>query len=137
MRRPLQTSVFDIGDGYKIKFWLTFSHNQGKNVVLWGSVAIAKSNRQLNDWFERRKNKRSRKLTSKLTGKIGIRSMAIAIRQVREWVELLEPGNVLVIECGSASPDKQYEIWKKWFLKHEDKDWQFIDEFKQIYFYKT
>ena len=104
---------------------------------MWGSVAIAKSNRQLNDWFERRKNKRSRKLTSKLTGKIGIRSMAIAIRQVREWVELLEPGNVLVIECGSASPDKQYEIWKKWFLKHEDKDWQFIDEFKQIYFYKT
>jgi hypothetical protein len=115
MRRPLQTSVFDIGDGYKIKFWLTFSHHQDKNVVLWGSVAIAKSNRQLNDWFERRKNKRSRKLTSKLTGKIGIRSM----------------------ECGSASPDKQYQIWKKWFLKHEDKDWQFIDEFKQIYFYKT
>jgi hypothetical protein len=112
MRRPLQTSVFDIGDGYKIKFWLTFSHHQDKNVVLWGSVAIAKSNRQLNDWFERRKNK-------------------------REWLELLEPGNVLVIECESALPDKQYQVWKKWFLKHEDKDWQFIDEVKQIYFYKT
>jgi len=137
MRRPLQTSVFDINDGYKIKFWLTFSHCQGKNIVLWGSVAIAKSNRQLNDWFGRRKNKRSRKLTSKLTGKIGIRSMAIAIRQVREWLELLKPGDVLVIECESALPNKQYQVWKKWFLKHEDKNWQFIDEFKQIYFYKT
>ncbi|MGA0212269.1 MAG: hypothetical protein ACO3JH_04660 [Flavobacteriaceae bacterium] len=134
-----KTTVLDIGKGFKLKLWFTFGYvQQPDNIpVFYGSLAISKSTRQLNDWFQRRSNRRVKKLQSQLTGKIGFRSMGIAIRQVRAWVKTMDSNTVLVLKCESVVADKQYKIWKNWFLKHEHTSWQFKDEDKELYFYKV
>ena len=39
------------------------------------AFAVGKSNRQINDWYNKRNNKRARSLDKKLTGSIGLRAM--------------------------------------------------------------
>jgi hypothetical protein len=43
--------------------------------------AIGKSNRQLNDWYRMRKNKRARSLKSKLTGRVGLKALRKRLRR--------------------------------------------------------
>jgi hypothetical protein len=72
-----------------------------------------------------------------LTGKFGPRTQAIAIRQVRKWVEELPAGDMIALRCESALPDKQFRVWKKWFTKHEDLRWEVKEEFKAFWLYKS
>jgi hypothetical protein len=71
-----------------------------------------------------------------LTGRFGPKTQAIAIRQVRQWMKELPEGDSMCLRCESALPDKQFEVWKKWFLKHEDNRWEISDEYKSFFFYK-
>jgi hypothetical protein len=71
-----------------------------------------------------------------LTGRFGPKTQAIAIRQVRQWIKELPEGDSMCLRCESALPDKQFEVWKKWFLKHEDNRWEISDEYKSFFFYK-
>jgi ribosomal protein L37AE/L43A len=71
-----------------------------------------------------------------LTGKFGPRTQAIAIRQVRQWVEQLPPGDSICMRCESALPDKQFKVWKQWFKKHEDYRWEINDCHRSFFFYK-
>jgi len=71
-----------------------------------------------------------------LTGKFGPKTQAVAIRQVRQWMKELPEGDSMCLRCESALPDKQFEVWKKWFLKHEDNRWEISDEYKSFFFYK-
>jgi len=77
------------------------------------------------------------RLSSNLTGKFGPRTQAIAIRQVRQWVDDLPAGDMIALRCESALPDKQFRVWKKWFTKHEDLRWEVKEEFKAFWFYKS
>jgi hypothetical protein len=72
-----------------------------------------------------------------LTGRFGPKTQAIAIRQVRQWMKELPDGDSMCLRCESALPDKQFEVWKKWFLKHEDNRWEISDEYKSFFFYKS
>jgi len=72
-----------------------------------------------------------------LTGRFGPKTQAIAIRQVRQWMKELPEGDSMCLRCESALPDKQFEVWKKWFLKHEDNRWEISDEYKSFFFYKS
>jgi hypothetical protein len=99
-------------------------------------MAVSRSNRQVNDWLNRRKNKRTRHLDTNLTGKAGNVYQAFTIRILREWIEFIPPGDSIAIRCESAKPDKQFRVWKKWFLKHEDKNWDVLEEDKSFFFYK-
>jgi len=72
-----------------------------------------------------------------LTGKFGPRTQAIAIRQVRAWMDSIPYGDSLSMRCESALPDKQFEVWKKWFTKHEDSRWEICDEYKSFFFYRS
>jgi len=71
-----------------------------------------------------------------LTGRVGPKTQAVAIRQVRQWMKELPEGDSMCLRCESALPDKQFEVWKKWFLKHEDNRWEISDEYKSFFFYK-
>lgn len=84
-----------------------------------------------------RKKKSSRRLSSSLTGKFGVKTQAIAILQLRKWIEELPPGDMLTLRCESAEPDKQFRVWKKWFRKYEDARWEINEEFKSFWFYKS
>jgi len=105
--------------------------------TVWlASLAVSKSKRQINDWIERKQNSRVRKLDAMLTGTIGNGVQAIAIRQVRKWVDEHPEGHSISLRCESVFPDKQFRVWKKWFERHEHSDWEINDEFKSFFFYK-
>ena len=87
--------------------------------------------------MNRRKNKRVRQLDSSLTGKFGPKAQVFAIRQVRKWILELPPGDSICLKCESAVPDKQFQIWKNWFLRHEDSKWEMSDEHQSFFFYKS
>ena len=109
-----------------------------ENGCIWlASIATGKSRRQINDWLKRKtKKRRVRRLDSHLTGKHANLVQAIAIQQVRRWVQELPPGNSITLRCESAKPDKQFRVWKKWFQRWEDKRWDINEEFKSFFYYK-
>ena len=106
--------------------------------VIWlASMAVGKSMRQINDWMMQRKNKRTHQMDISLTGKFGPRTQAIAIRKVRDWMKEIPQGDSITLRCESYLSDKQFNIWKKWFEKHEDKSWIISDEHKSFFFYRV
>jgi len=107
-----------------------------KGCVWLASLAVGKSKRQLNDWLNKRKKKSVSRLSSILTGKLGTRVQAIAVRQVRQWIIEIPGGDSVCMRCESALPDKQFRVWKRWFLSHEDPRWEISDEYKSFFFYK-
>jgi len=108
-----------------------------KNGYIWlASMAISKSNRQINDWTTLKKNKRVQRLKLSLTGRFGPKSQAIAIRQVRDWMKEIPVGDSITLRCESCVPEKQFKIWKKWFLKNESNKWKINDEYKSFFFYR-
>ena len=109
-----------------------------RNGCIWlASIATGKSRRQINDWLKRKtKNRRVRRLDSHLTGKHANLVQAIAIQQVRRWVQELPPGDSITLRCESAKPDKLFRVWKKWFQRWEDKRWDINEEFKSFFYYK-
>lgn len=90
---------------------------------MWlASLAVAKSNRQINDWFNVRSKKSVRRLGSKLTGKFGNKTQAIAIRKIREWINEMPECDLLYMRCESIASKKQFQVWTKWMLRHELND---------------
>jgi hypothetical protein len=87
--------------------------------------------------MNQRKKRTVRRLSSNLTGKLGPKTQALAIRQVRQWIIELPPGDSICLKCESARPDKQFHVWKKWFMRHEDSKWEASDEHKSFFFYKS
>lgn len=111
---------------------------KSKNGRVWrASMAISKSNRQLNDWNTVKKNKRTRQLSSSMTGKFGPKTQAIAIRQVRNWITEIPKGDSITIKCECTLSEKQFKVWKKWFLKNESKQWHISDNHKAFFYYNS
>jgi len=110
----------------------------GKDGVIWlASLAIGKSNRQINDWMNRKTNKRRYLMDISLTGRFASKTQAIAIRQVREWMREIPIGDSITLRCESALSDKQFRVWKKWFEKHEDSNWTVNEKYKSFFFYRA
>jgi hypothetical protein len=87
--------------------------------------------------MQQRPKKSVRKLSSNLTGRFGPRTQAIAIRQVRQWMQEIPEGDSICMRCESALPEKQFRVWKKWFEKHEDIRWEISEEHKSFFFYRS
>lgn len=108
-----------------------------KSGYVWlASMAISKSNRQLNDWTTLKKNRRVRLLNLSMTGKFGPKTQAIAIRQVRDWMKEIPIGDSISLRCESCLAEKQFKIWKKWFLKNESNEWEINDELKCFFYFR-
>ena len=107
------------------------------NGCVWlASMAASRSQRQINDWMNRRKNRRVRRLDTNLTGKTGNLTQAIAIRFTRQMLTWIPPGDSISFRCESAKAEKQFRVWTKWFLKHEPDNWVIDEEHKAFFFYR-
>ena len=136
IRKKKKVFTKSIGAGYLLVMRLFPLIRTQKGCVWLVSLAIAKSRRQINDWLSKRKNARCRRLDSFLTGKIGILSHGIAIKQLRQWMDELPEGHSISFRCESANPDKQFRIWKKWFERRENKGWEIEEDLKSFFYYK-
>ena len=124
-----------LGDGFLVKSRLIPWIKVGKTVVWLGSIGVSKSKRQLNDWMNRRKNQRTRQLDGNLTGKVGNKVQAIAIRSLHDWLAYVPGGDSVVFRCESAFPAKQFKVWKKWILRHNHYLKPDIDEELRSFFF--
>jgi hypothetical protein len=129
--------IVNIGEGYILKMRLLPWWRTTTGRVWLASLAVSKSKRQINDWMNRKQSYRVRRLDMSLTGKIGNRVQAIAIRQVRKWVDELPYQHAITLICESALPEKQFRVWEKWFKRHENFNWEISKTHKSFYFYKS
>jgi hypothetical protein len=137
IKRKKTVTFHQLEGGFLVKSRLIPWLRVGKSCVWLGSIANSKSTRQINDWFQRRKNRRTRRLDGNLTGKAGNKVQALAIRALHEWLDYIPPGDSVVFRCEAAMPEKQFRVWKKWILRHNHYLQPDIDEeLKSFFFYK-
>jgi len=72
-----------------------------------------------------------------LTGKFGNKTQAIAIRELRKWITQIPEGDSITLRCECALSNKQFNVWKRWFQRHENKEWVISDEHKSFFFYRS
>lgn len=114
-----------------------FARIRGDDFTIWNiSCALSKSNRQLNDWENKRKNRRCRSLSGKLTGSMGPAVFAHIMRFTRKFYAELAPGDSISFQCESCVCDKQYKIFKKWLLTKEEDPWVALDDVKGFFIHK-
>ena len=131
-RRKFTTYKFFV-EGQLCKIFFQPHYEFKKGFWAWNvGFAVGKSNRQLNDWFNDRKNKRSRSLHKKITGKNGIKTYLKCFQGVLKLRWILEPGDVLYCDCTSFKPDKQFSAGIRWHKRHPE--WT-IDYDKKIFFW--
>lgn len=130
------TKKFFLKDGTFLKARLLPWIPTDNGCVWLVSVAISCSNRQVNDWLNKRKNKRAYRLNVNLTGKSGISGQISAMRFLRWCQTFIPDGDSLCFSCECTLPDKQFAIWKRWFSKREDLSWEISEENKAFFYYK-
>ena len=92
--------------------------------------AVGKSNRQLNDWYWEKKNKRCSSLKLKLIGKSGLKFIRYGYEEVLKLRWEIAPGDLIIIDCTSAEPEKQFRAFHRWQRKHPE---TFIDEKQKLF----
>lgn len=108
--------------------------------IVWlASVATGKSQRQVNDWLNRRTRKKSvQQLDSKLTKALGYMGHAVVMDQVRQWCDELSPNHAIAFRCESAEPEKQFRVWGRWLLNKEKRHkWVADENFLSFYYHKN
>jgi hypothetical protein len=102
---------------------------------MWNvGFAVGKSRRQLNDWYYRKQNKRRRSLDARLTGKSGMKAFSSGVRTMLRMRWALQPGDVIVIDCTSNSPEKQFRSYWYWLRRH--REWVIDFEEKKIFWHR-
>ena len=134
VRRKFTSSKFCI-NGQICKIFIDPKKEYQKGFYLWNAgFAVGKSNRQLNDWYKGKKNKRARSLQGKLVGKSGLKTLKRAYEEFFKLRWKIEPGDALLVECTSAKPDSQFHAFWRWFSRHSD---ILVDyETKSYYWYR-
>ena len=131
-RRQFTTSKFFV-EGQMCKLFLEPLAEFKKGFWIWNvGFAVGKSNRQLNDWYRKRKNRRVKSLNNKMMGKSGIKILIIAFRKVLKLRWIVQPGDVIFCDCTSGLPDKQFRAWKYWHKYHPE--WT-VDEKEKVFFW--
>lgn len=134
VRRKFTSYKFCV-NGQICKFFLEPKKEYLPGFYFWNvGFAIGRSNRQLNDWYKEKKNKRANKLRKKLTGKSGIKPLSIAFRKMMELRWIMEPGDALVIRCHSLDPEKEFKALLRWQRKYSD--WMVNEKDREIMWYR-
>ena len=99
---------------------------------LWNvGFAVGKSNRQINDWYHKRKNKRARSLNKKFTGDVGLRAISEGWRTVLKLRWNIEPGDSIMFNCSSGKPEQEFRTIKYWRRYHCD--WLYDEDKLEFY----
>lgn len=119
-RRKFTSSTFEVGD-HLCKVFLEPKVEYRPGFWLWNTgFAVGKSQRQLNDWYWKRKNKRARSLNEAFNGKVGIKAIRRGFLEVLRLRWALAPGDVLVIDSTSGDPAKQFAAFSWWRRYHPE-----------------
>ena len=134
VRRKFTSSKFCI-NSQVCKIFLDPKKEYEKGFYLWNAgFAVGKSNRQLNDWYKGKKNKRARTLQGKIVGKSGLKTIRRAYEELFKLRWRLEPGDSLLIACTSGKPDAQFHAFWRYLSRHSD---ILVDyETKSYYWYR-
>ena len=120
VRRKFTSSKFCI-DGQICKIFIDPKTKYEKGFYLWNvGFAVGKSNRQINDWYKGKKNKRARTLQGKIVGKSGLKTIRRAYEELFKLRWRLEPGDSLLIACTSGKPDAQFHAFWRYLSRHSD-----------------
>ncbi len=120
VRRKFTSSKFCV-DGYLCKVFLEPVEEYDCGFYIWNiGLAIGKSNRQLNDWYRRKKNKRARTLEGKINGHIGLKALRRGYEEILKMRWKIEPGDALSAVCISGAPDKQFKAFHRWIRRHPE-----------------
>ena len=131
-RRKFTADKFFV-EGQICKIFLTPQKEFEKGFWLWHvGFAVGKSNRQLNDWYWRKKNKRARSIEKKITGKNGVKTYLRCFKTLLKLRWVLPPGDVLYCDCTSLKADKQFKAGLRWFKKNSE--WA-VDYDNKIFFW--
>lgn len=133
MKYKVKTIYFEPENTYIKLRLIEWSHLQDQTFWLL-SLGISKSKRQLNDWLNKRKNKRSKKLSTNLTGNSGLLPQLMAVRHLRVWTEELHPGDCIFFLCESKEKLKQFKIYSRWFKQREITGW-YTDPDRFLFYY--
>ena len=119
-RRKFTSSTFAVGD-HLCKVFLEPRVEYRPGYWLWNTgFAVGKSQRQLNDWYWRRNNRRRRSLDGNFKGKVGIKAIRRGFLEVLRLRWALAPGDVLVIDSTSGHPAKQFAAFSWWRRYHPE-----------------
>ena len=134
VRRKFTSSTFCV-NGQICKIFLTPVKEYLPGFYFWSfCFGIGKSNRQLNDWYQEKKNKRANKILNKMTGKSGVRPSNIAFKKMMKARWMLEPGDVLIVKCQSLKPNQQFKTLLRWQRKYPD--WIINNKNKELIWYR-
>ena len=130
-RRKFTTYKFFV-EGQICKIFFHPQKEFKKGFWIWNvGFAVGNSNRQLNDWYWKRKNRRSRSVHRQMTGKIGMKGVTKFFKEILKLRWILEPGDVFYCDCTSYKPEQQFKIGLRFVKNHPD--WA-IDYHKRIFF---
>jgi hypothetical protein len=134
VKRKICTCSFVV-NGQLCKVFLEPVEEHRPGYWLWNlGFAIGKSKRQLNDWYHRKQNKRRRSLDARLTGQHGMKAFSTGVRTMLEMRWAIQPGDVLVIDCTSNNPEKQFRSYWYWLRRHPE--WVIDFQEKKIFWYR-
>lgn len=130
--RKRSTTTFKINNQY-CKLFLTPLHEYRPNHWVWKfGFAVSKSKRQLNDWYNQKKNQRSKLLHNQITGKAGMKTIIRGFENVLLLRWNIEPGDCLFIDCTSAESTKQFSAFSRWLRYHPD--WE-VDPANKVFWW--
>ena len=120
VRRKFTCSKFYI-DNFLCKVFIKPLREYKKGYWQWeAGFVVGKSNRQMNDWFRDKQNKRARAVRNKMTGRVGMKAIKRGFEEVLKLRWLIKPGECLTLDCTSGNPDKQFRAWSRWHKYHPE-----------------
>lgn len=88
---------------------------------LWNvGFGVGQSRRQVNDWYNKRKNKRTRRINGRIMGRSGVATISRAAQTVLQLRWNIQPGDAIVLDCTSGNPEQQFRAWTRWVRHHPE-----------------
>jgi hypothetical protein len=132
--RHITSSTFRV-NGQLCRVFLEPVNEYSPGYWVWNvGFAVGKSRRQINDWYNKRKNKRCRSLNQKIVGVSGLKTIALGSKEVLKLRWTIEPGDVMMLDCTSGDPERQFRAWIRWVRQHPE--WVIDYERREFFWYR-
>ena len=120
VRRKFISTKFYV-DKYLCKVFIKPISEYRKDHWQWeAGFVVGRSNRQMNDWFRDKRNKRAKKVKDQMTGRVGMKAISRGFQKVLKMRWILQPGDCLTLDCTSGNPEKQFKAWSRWHRHHPE-----------------
>ena len=135
VRRKLISTTFRINTSL-CKLFIEPWGPYEKNFWVWNvGFAVGKSNRQLNDWYRRRKNKRRRSLEQRMTGFEGYKPISQGWKNILRLRWQVPPGDVIMLDCTGGESERQFKMYKHMTntRNRQHLEWTFDEDKREFY----